>query len=184
MNLYGFAAGDPVNFTDPFGLCEDPRDPRCRDPQARAVDAFNAWIDNGINRAIHVAGTIGAFIRAGGKVASEELAVQGLLSLTGGSGHAIHVSRKAAAHIAERHLVGGGTTAGRSVFGAGTNLADLIRAAENVAAVAQSRGRNFERVLDAGRIIGVDRATGRGTSKYSVITNRAGSLVTMFPGAP
>jgi len=21
MNLYGFAAGDPVNFSDPFGLC-------------------------------------------------------------------------------------------------------------------------------------------------------------------
>jgi peptidoglycan LD-endopeptidase CwlK len=26
MNLYGFAGGDPVNFTDPFGLC-----PECKD---------------------------------------------------------------------------------------------------------------------------------------------------------
>jgi RHS repeat-associated protein len=25
MNLYGFAGGDPVNFSDPFGLCPDPR---------------------------------------------------------------------------------------------------------------------------------------------------------------
>lgn len=24
MNLYGFAAGDPVNFSDPFGLCANP----------------------------------------------------------------------------------------------------------------------------------------------------------------
>ena len=24
MNLYGFASGDPVNFSDPFGLCPDP----------------------------------------------------------------------------------------------------------------------------------------------------------------
>jgi hypothetical protein len=23
MNLYGFAGGDPVNFSDPFGLCKD-----------------------------------------------------------------------------------------------------------------------------------------------------------------
>ena len=26
MNLYGFAGGDPVNFSDPFGLCGEPND--------------------------------------------------------------------------------------------------------------------------------------------------------------
>jgi RHS repeat-associated protein len=31
LNLYGFANGDPVNATDPFGLCPDPKDPRCTD---------------------------------------------------------------------------------------------------------------------------------------------------------
>lgn len=31
MNLYGFAGGDPVNFSDPFGLCPDPKDPHCTD---------------------------------------------------------------------------------------------------------------------------------------------------------
>lgn len=32
MNLYGFAAGDPVSFSDPFGLCPDcpPGDPGVR----------------------------------------------------------------------------------------------------------------------------------------------------------
>lgn len=29
MNLYGFASGDPVNFSDPFGLCPDPQNPVC-----------------------------------------------------------------------------------------------------------------------------------------------------------
>lgn len=29
MNLYGFANGDPINFSDPFGLCPDPKNPRC-----------------------------------------------------------------------------------------------------------------------------------------------------------
>jgi hypothetical protein len=27
--VYGFAEGDPVNFDDPFGLCEDPKDRLC-----------------------------------------------------------------------------------------------------------------------------------------------------------
>lgn len=30
MNLYGFAGGDPVNYSDPFGLCPDPKDPVCQ----------------------------------------------------------------------------------------------------------------------------------------------------------
>lgn len=29
LNAYGFANGDPVNFSDPFGLCTDPKDPKC-----------------------------------------------------------------------------------------------------------------------------------------------------------
>jgi RHS repeat-associated protein len=29
FNLYGFAGGDPVNYSDPFGLCRYPGDPDC-----------------------------------------------------------------------------------------------------------------------------------------------------------
>lgn len=29
LNVYGFANGDPVDFSDPFGLCPDPKDPIC-----------------------------------------------------------------------------------------------------------------------------------------------------------
>jgi hypothetical protein len=39
-------------------------------------------------------------------------------------------------------------------------------------------------VANAGRQIGVDRATGQATSTYTVITNAAGELITMFPGVP
>jgi hypothetical protein len=46
------------------------------------------------------------------------------------------------------------------------------------------RGGNFERVVDAGRTIGVDRASGQPTSIYTIITNAADELVTMFPGRP
>ena len=33
LNLYGFANGDPVNFSDPFGLCPDEEDPDCEDEE-------------------------------------------------------------------------------------------------------------------------------------------------------
>ena len=29
LNTYGYAEGDPVNFSDPFGLCPDPTNPKC-----------------------------------------------------------------------------------------------------------------------------------------------------------
>jgi hypothetical protein len=34
LNLYGFAAGDPVNFSDPFGLCPPEDDTPCPTPAA------------------------------------------------------------------------------------------------------------------------------------------------------
>src|SRR5579872_1188251 len=29
LNVYGFAGGDPITYSDPFGLCPDPKDPIC-----------------------------------------------------------------------------------------------------------------------------------------------------------
>ena len=82
-----------------------------------------------------------------------------------------------------RHVPGGALTAGKSLFNAGENVPALVSAAEKVAPVAQKAG-NFERVVDALRPIGVDRATNMTTSIYTVITNKANELVTMFPGKP
>jgi hypothetical protein len=45
MNSYGFAAGDPINFSDPFGLCK-PKDVNCRNLvrmlREQGGSAFNA----------------------------------------------------------------------------------------------------------------------------------------------
>jgi len=30
INQYGYAGGDPVNFSDPFGLCPDDKNPACK----------------------------------------------------------------------------------------------------------------------------------------------------------
>jgi hypothetical protein len=95
----------------------------------------------------------------------------------------IAVSASALQHITDRHTVGGAETDGKSIFNAGESITALIKSAEQVSPVPQAGG-NLARVCDAGRIIGIDRATGRQTSTYSVITTDSGQLVTAFPGRP
>ena len=95
----------------------------------------------------------------------------------------INITRRGLRHVLQRHAVRGARTAGKSIFNAGEDIAGLIRDAERVPAVQQA-GQTFERVVDAGRIIGTDRATGQPTSIYTVITDAAGNLKTAFPGKP
>ena len=46
LNLYGYANGDPVNFSDPFGLCpEEKRDEDGRCPGGLAVDEWDAVVE-------------------------------------------------------------------------------------------------------------------------------------------
>ena len=78
----------------------------------------------------------------------------------------------------------GAKTALKSLFNGGENVPALVRAAESVTPVAQKVGTNFERIVDAGRVIGVDRATRQATTIYTVITDAAENMVTMFPGLP
>jgi RHS repeat-associated protein len=56
MNLYGFAAGDPVNFSDPMGLCPDKKDPKCSAPGGVTILALSGAA---------AIGTLGANIQAG-----------------------------------------------------------------------------------------------------------------------
>jgi RHS repeat-associated protein len=87
-------------------------------------------------------------------------------------------------HVLERHFPGGAESAGKSLFNAGEDVSALMRGAESVNPVAQKVGTNFQRVVHAGRIIGVDRTTGQATAVYTVITYSAGNMVAMFPGMP
>jgi hypothetical protein len=95
----------------------------------------------------------------------------------------IELNDSALRHILDRHTSGGTMTAGKSVFNSNENLVALIRNAQLLAPVPQSAG-NCQRVFEAGRAIGIDRATGKPTSTYSVITTQSGKLVTAFPGLP
>jgi hypothetical protein len=95
----------------------------------------------------------------------------------------IKLTERGLLHVLARHTVDGAKNAGKSVFNAGEDVGTLVRNASGVPRVAQAGG-NFERIVDAGRTIGVDRATGEPTSVYTVITNAADELVTAFPGRP
>jgi|GEM_PF-1677267 len=88
----------------------------------------------------------------------------------------INITQEGIAHVANRHTAGGAQSAGENVL-------TLVRQAERLAPVRQAGG-NFERIVNVGRNIGIDRATGQPTSIYTVITNAAGELVTAFPGRP
>jgi hypothetical protein len=92
----------------------------------------------------------------------------------------IKVTWKGLLHVIQRHS---GGMAGKSFFGDSAAVTGLVKAAEAVAPAAQAGG-NFVRIVDAGRTIGTDVTTGQATSIYTVITNKAGELVTAFPGRP
>jgi RHS repeat-associated protein len=106
-----------------------------------------------------------------------------LIGPGGEASNAINVTKAGLEHVLERHAAGGAKTLGKSLFNAGEDIQGLIKAAESTAPVKQAGG-NLERVVDAGRTIGTDRAVGGSTSTYTVITKPNGNLVTAFPGKP
>jgi hypothetical protein len=103
----------------------------------------------------------------------------------------ITITKKGLTHITTGVLGRGGKTRGshlifvagkKSAFNLGEDVVRLVKAAEATSPVKQLFGKNIERVVDAGRPIGMDRATGQLTNIYTVITDSAGELVTAFPG--
>jgi RHS repeat-associated protein len=95
----------------------------------------------------------------------------------------INVSEDGLSHVLERHTIGGTRNAGKSIFGATEDIGALIQNGSNIPRVPQAGG-NFQRVVDAGRTIGIDVATGQPTSVYTIITSEADELITAFPGLP
>jgi len=104
------------------------------------------------------------------------------IELNGG----IKITQKGLLHVLQRHTINAiAKFASKSKFI--TTDADevenlIMQATQHP--VTQQSGGNLERIVDAGRTVGVDRATGLPTSTYTVITKPSGELVTAFPGRP
>jgi len=82
----------------------------------------------------------------------------------------INVTEQGMQHVLERHIVNGiPEFAGKSKFTTGVNLQELIQQGTQMPMVRQANG-NFARTFDAGRAIGVNRATGQASSTVTIIT--------------
>jgi hypothetical protein len=173
LNLYGFAAGDPVNFSDPFGLCPN--------PFARGLGSLQCALEDIIGAIKSGPSQIADFWKdpqKGGfalRLATVPFDVGRI------EGEGVKLTAKGVVHVLEQHFPLGEKSVGKSVFHAAESVVDLARGADNVTPVLQPNG-NLRRVVNAGREIGIDRATGQGTGVYTVITNKLHELVTMFPG--
>ncbi len=108
-------------------------------------------------------------------------AVLNAFSLAKDSGEII-ITGNALKHVTDLHTIARFGPGGKSAFAIGEDIVGLIKGAESTAPVAQAGG-NFERIVDAGRVIGVTRE-GNPTTVYTVITNSQNELVTAFPGTP
>lgn len=95
----------------------------------------------------------------------------------------INITEDGLNHVFDRHLADGALSAGKSLFNDNVTITRLIADADAVVPGVQGNG-NLAYVVDAGRVIGVDRVTGQATSVYTVITKPGGDLVTAFPGTP
>lgn len=96
----------------------------------------------------------------------------------------INITEDGLTHVFDRHLADGSLSAGKSLFNENVTVTRLIADAGDVVAPITQRNGNLAYVVDAGRNIGVDRATGLPTRIYTVITRPGGNLVTAFPGRP
>jgi len=97
--------------------------------------------------------------------------------------NSIKITPRGLKHVLDRHIPSGALSSGKSLFSSGEDVSALISEAETVPPTRQAGG-NFQRIVNAGKTIGIDRATGQPTNIYTVITNAAGELVTAFPGSP
>jgi hypothetical protein len=125
------------------------------------------------NRSVGTDGVFGHFVEL---LAAKS--AQGLLN------PGINATEKGMRHVLERHIVNGiPEFAGKRKFATGVNIRELIQQGTQTPMVRQANG-NFARTFDAGRAIGIERASGQATSTVTIITAPNGNLITMFPGVP
>ncbi|MBF6327561.1 hypothetical protein [Nocardia transvalensis] len=87
-------------------------------------------------------------------------------------------------YIKGKHVEGGeNVRSDKSTFGKGEDLEALAREGRTVEARGPNDYGNYEREVDAGRVIGnrSQDSGGQPTTRYKVITDRWGTIINMFP---
>ncbi|HEY6304472.1 MAG TPA: RHS repeat-associated core domain-containing protein [Candidatus Acidoferrum sp.] len=177
LHKYLYAQASPVNRRDPSGKQDE--------IEEVAAEGIGEELDSNIAAGAEQQGAAATDLvgEAEADVAESAAPAEEGEAAEAAAENPLKVTDKGLKHILERHAPGGARTAGKSLFNAGEDIRGLLQAGENTNPV-QQLGGNFQRVIDAGREIGIDRVTGAVTQVYTIITNAAGEVVTAFPGLP
>jgi RHS repeat-associated protein len=155
VNLYGFGGGDPVNYSDPFGLCKDPRGADfCPETQGRTGPGL-------LDPIMLLSGGLGALVekaigRIAADAAADAIAERAATKLVPNPGGKLgSVAHRAVVATAAKEL----ETDGWTVVAGGGRLAER---AINVSG-GRIRFPDIEAVKDATRVfVNVGRATKAG----------------------
>jgi hypothetical protein len=211
LNFYCYADGNPVSWLDPFGLgAQESGSISFSDSLVSSGSGSTAGISfsggmgtyepppvhtppSTLTTLAIIAATVvlpeilpeAAEVLTGERIIAEgEEAVVAAETAPKLLNPGINVTEQGMQHVLERHIVNGiPEYATRSKFTTGVNLEELIQQGTQMPMVRQANGY-FARTFDAGRAVGIDRATGQASSVVTIITKPNGNLVTMFPGAP
>jgi hypothetical protein len=179
LNLEIYGDGDPENVDDPSGHAGE----------GEAGLAFNLLQAAALYSAglysLEIADSSSSSV-AGNVWTAVGLALVADAAITIGLGSIaetkINISEGALDHVLEAHT---GNVPNKSTFTVPADeVKGLIEKASSVVPTPQSIGKNLQRIVDAGRTIGIVRGTGLPTSIYTVITDIYDNLVTAFPGTP
>jgi len=104
------------------------------------------------------------------------------------AGHVINeeitITEEGFMHVMQRHYPRSGMFLNKSKFTlSAREIVNLIKNSAQAPKLLQ-RGGNYVRIVNAGRIVGIDATTGHSTMMFSIITNKEGKLITAFPGLP
>ena len=186
-NFYAYVLNRPTAFTDPAGL-----EPVTISAAAAVAIVCAAGAVAGDAVVLAVNGrktTLGQLAAGAGIGCAGGVGVLAAYAAAAGAtvvqaGTTITITTERLAHVLERHTPSGTlATLNKSIFSAGEDIVQLIQKAGSVVPTLQANG-NLQRVVEAGRTIGLERVTRAATSTYTVISDVANNLITAFPGLP
>ena len=169
LNLYGFANGDPVNFSDPFGLCPDKEDLAC------TIGArIRGRVDAGIDAAFRILGSVGNAVKDALPGLAKDAAIDAALAAVPVVGEVragrrvVAVGKAAGTFLSEsRHV--------RGVKAARKDFADIGSSADEVMSAIASQ--SAWQAVAPGALAGGQVRVGSGTVRYTLKRMLSGETV-------